>query len=250
MMLTKNVMMFISLLFFVNNVYCWKYSLKDANTAQILNLVKGNLKKDNPIIVEAGAFNGDDTKKMSLMWPASLIYSFEPVPEIYNLLCENTKNFKNVKCFQMALFEKNGIAKFYNSVSDFAPNKSFASGSLLAPKEHLKSVSWVKFDKTFEVPTITLDSWALENKIDHIDFIWFDMQGVELNVIKSSPKIISTVKAIYTEVEFVEFYKGQYLYKDVKDYLQKLGFEIIAADFTDDEIETKHLEEGNVLFIR
>ena len=41
---------------------------------------------NNPIVVEAGAFNGADTKEISQFWPQGTIHAFEPVPEIFTKL--------------------------------------------------------------------------------------------------------------------------------------------------------------------
>jgi len=82
-----------------------------------------------------------------------------------------------------------------------------------------------------------------------------DLQGSELDVIMASPIILNTVKAIYTEVEFIEAYKGQHLYTDVKNFLESQGFKIIAKDFTNEEAETKKIDigqkwYGNILFAK
>jgi len=36
----------------------------------------------NPVIIEAGAFNGSDTIKLAKKWPQATIHAFEPVPAI------------------------------------------------------------------------------------------------------------------------------------------------------------------------
>ena len=54
------------------------------------------------------------------------------------------------------------------------------------------------------------------------------------------------VQAIYTEVEFLEAYEGQYLYEDVKRFLYNHDFIDIAQDFSD----TTSWFFGNVLFVR
>ena len=116
---------------------------------------------------------------------------------------------------------------------------------MLKPKERLEW-SQLVFNEIIEVQTVTLDDWAQENNIDHVDFMWLDMQGVELDVLKASPKILGQTKAIYCEVEFIEAYEGQPLYGDVKSWLQQQGFSIVAKDFVD---QTTWFF-GNVLFVR
>jgi len=78
----------------------------------------------------------------------------------------------------------------------------------------------------------TFDAWAKDHAVDHIDFMWLDMQGYELHALKASPNILKTVKVILTEVEFVEAYEGQYLSYDIKDWLEKNGFVMIAQNIS------------------
>ena len=75
-----------------------------------------------------------------------------------------------------------------------------------------------------------------------IDFMWLDLQGMELNVLKSGKSILQTVIAIYTEVSSIEVYKDQTLYTDLKEWLTSNGFSI--------EREVVEKGGGNVLFIR
>ena|SRR5579872_2648159 len=209
---------------------------------EILALAK-TLLKNNPVIVEAGAFDGRDTRLLSETWPAATIHAFEPVPEIYALLQKNTQDLPNVHTYPVGLSDATGNALFYVSEKPSKPGKPFQAGSLLKPKERLK-VSDVTYAKTMQVPVITLDDWGKQHGIDHVDFLWLDLQGMELNVIKASPKTISTAQAIYTEVEFIEAYEGQYLVDDVIAWMNDHGFQEVARDFADQ----KSWFFGNVLF--
>ena len=101
------------------------------------------------------------------------------------------------------------------------------------------------FNKEIKVPVTTLDTWAERNNISHADFLWLDLQGSELPVMKKSPKIMKTVKVLLVEVEMVEAYKNQALAGEVKQWLEGEGFALIAKDFD----ETKDWC-GNYLFVR
>lgn len=123
------------------------------------------------------------------------------------------------------------------------PGKSFASSSLLPPKEHLKHAPHVKFPRTIKVNSSTFDTWANENNISHADFMWLDMQGYELNALKASPKILNTVKVLLTEISFSEVYEGQHQFAEVKEWLENKGFELIAID-------TQHKWFGDAIFVK
>lgn len=51
---------------------------------------------------------------------------------------------------------------------------------------------------------------------------WRDL---ELQVLKSSPKILGKVKVIYTETNFLEFSKEMTQYKD---FLERFGFQMLS----------------------
>ena len=217
----------------------------------VLELVKKYL-PDNPFIVDAGAYEGHESVLMAQLWPKGCVFSFEPVPEIFNILIRVTDKYSNIKRFPIALSSSNGSAKFYLSEEPEIPNIPSQSGSLRPPKEHL-NYSGTCFKRQISVPTITFDRWAEQNEIEKIDFLWLDMQGTELDMLKASPKILKTVKAIFTEVEFVEAYEGQALYKEIKSWLESEGFTMIAKDFgnpLDRNNGGSVTWFGNALFVR
>lgn len=57
-----------------------------------------------------------------------------------------------------------------------------------------------------------------ENCVANIDFMWLDLQGMELMGLKSEVKILKSIKPIYTDVSRIEEYEGQTLYSDLKGW--------------------------------
>jgi FkbM family methyltransferase len=156
----------------------------------------------------------------------------------------NLKDCNNVYSYQLALGDKDGTAIFYVSYANYDPFNVFASSSLLPPKEHLQKASWVYFPRKIEVNVIGLDSWAEKVNIKKIDFLWLDMQGFELNMIKAS-HLAQNTNLIWMEVIFCEAYQGQYTFMDVLPWMTKHGFQLIATDFDVDKPESWF---GNCLF--
>ncbi len=200
---------------------------------------------EQPVIVEAGSFIGKDTIHLAKGWPKGTIYAFEPDPRIFKTLASNTQQYKNIHASQLALSNKNGTASFWPSQNPRQPNMPSQAGSLLQPKERLKW-SNIIFNEPIQIDTITLATWAEQQHIEPIDFLWLDLQGYELPVMQASKELIKHIPLIYTEVHFVEAYTGQPHYTDLKSWLEQLGFELIGKDFAD----TPTWFFGNALFAK
>lgn len=189
-----------------------------------------NYLPEKPIIIEAGAFDGKDTLQLATTFAHATIHAFEPVPEIFETLRQNTHGHPSIMCHNVALSDATGSAPFFISRHPKKPMQPFQAGSLLKPKERL-AWSPAVYDEQIMVPTITLDAWAKKNNITHIDFAWLDLQGHELSVLKAAPHMLATMKLIYTEVHFVQAYETSPTYDQTKQWLEQNGFYEIAHDF-------------------
>lgn len=189
---------------------------------------------NNPIILEAGAQFGEDTSWMAELWPQGIIYAFEPLPKNFEALNTLAQNFKNINCFNLALSTSRGEAFFY---------EAGGASSLLKPTESFNN-AYFHSDllNPLKVQTTTVDEWAEQQNIDHIDFMWLDMEGNELNVLKST-KLLNTVKLIYLEVNLQKFWENCALHDDVKKYLVSEGFLEIWTEITPQW-------QGNALYLK
>ncbi|MGD0338465.1 MAG: FkbM family methyltransferase [Bacteroidota bacterium] len=192
----------------------------------------------NPIIIEAGAYIGNDTKTMSRQWPDGFIHAFEPVPSIYSKLVRNVRRCNNVRCYPIALAKESGLVQIF--ISD---GESTASSSLLRPKEHLKYHPKTVFQKPQLVESTTLDDWKRRYNIEKVDFLWLDTQGTELEIMKNAPIVMRDVSVIYTEVSLKEMYEGSSLYGELKRWLMAEGFVVKREELPWEDM-------GNVLFVR
>ena len=210
-----------------------------ADTADQVRTIVKKLFPENLIILEVGAYTGGDTIKAAKLWPKATIYAFEPIPQIFDQLQANCKDFSHVHCFQRALNDATGKAKMFIS-----SGSSFMSSSLLRPKEHLKYHPDVFFTRTIEVETSNLDEWAKQNNVDRIDLLWITMQGAEMEMLQAAPEMLKTVQAVYTEVHKYEVYAGCLLYPEMKKWFEARGFIAVVEELD------RWPDFGNVLFIR
>jgi FkbM family methyltransferase len=219
----------------------WAYYKAIGGPPVYIDDYKHQIKKhlgSNPVILEAGACDGRDTLQIATLWPKSKIHSFEPIQELFETAQLKLRGKDMVTFYPFALSDKTGLATIHKS-----SGLSEGSSSILSPARHLEMHPDVKFETTLEVQTYTIDDWAMRYGIDHIDFMWLDMQGAEFKVLKSSPKIFSTVKVLFTEVSLIETYEGVLLYPEFKKWLEKQGFFVIMEDLP-------YKDMGNVLFVR
>jgi FkbM family methyltransferase len=194
---------------------------------------------DNPVIIDAGAHVGVDSIEMCRIFNGSVIYAFEPVPTVFSSLQHNTRHYKAIHCYQIALSNINGEQKMYVS-----SGASDGSSSLLSPNEHLNDHPEVLFNETITVITKTLDTWAAEENVGHVDLLWLDMQGYELEVMKHSNILLPSVSVVHMEVSTRSTYEGVPFYSEVRLWMEANGFRV--------EVEAipKGWDMGNVLFVR
>jgi FkbM family methyltransferase len=209
----------------------------------VLPLVKKYI-SGNPVIVEVGAFKGHDTIRMAQQFPTASIHAFEPVPELYDALVNATTSYAQIKTYRAAVSNHDGIAPLY--IAHKSTGATTQASSLQKPKERLM-VSPIKFPTIIDVPTITLNTWAQQTGIDHIDLLWLDTQGHEMIILETIKEtLLPRTRMIYTEVAFIEAYENQMHTDQIITWLAKAGFTAIAQDF--ENPPTWFF--GNILFIR
>ncbi len=75
-----------------------------------------------------------------------------------------------------------------------------------------------------KVRTYTLMEWASRYSVSEVDFIKLDVQGAELEILKSGGDVVGSVLGLEIEVEFIEIYKNQPLFGDIDAWVRSKGF--------------------------
>ena len=184
--------------------------------------------KPNPTILEIGCHDGSHTLWFLEVFDSPRIFCFEPDPRAASRFKHKIGNRPEVSLYEYAISNKNGKETFYMSSgqeSEIMPEGWDCSGSIRKPKNHLKVHPWCKFDKNIIVKTKTLDTWCIEKEIDRIDFIWMDVQGAEIDVIRGGKNALRNTRYLYTEYSNKELYEGQ---QPLKQLLKELTeFEVV-----------------------
>jgi FkbM family methyltransferase len=145
------------------------------------------------------------------------LYSFEPMPEYFNILKDNVSSngLENVKVYELAVTDQVGRVYFYQ--------KELSSG-----------IVFEEGAKKFEVPTTTIDRFLNKERIGTMDLIHMDCEGSELLVLRGAEETLSKNKVkIFCEIHH-DFLKqlGQSV-EDIVQYLQGLEFQVQSVSLND-----------------
>jgi 2-O-methyltransferase len=214
---------------------------KAAEDVESRLLIVGEFIPENPTIFEAGAYDGNESVKMAQHWPQGRIIAFEPNPNIFARFQEKTFGFENIVGYPLAVNTYDGGAKFYLCRGSSGTETIYEGASSL-----LKFVKHREADcegPVINVSCVVLDHWCEENEVEAIDFMWLDLEGFEMQFLKSSPKILDTVKVIYTETNHQKLREGMTQFKELNSFLETKGFRVIAHWFNEGY-------QGDAIFVR
>ena len=199
----------------------------------------------NPTILEIGCHDGSNTLWFLEIFNSPRIFCFEPDPRAAIRFKQNIGNRPEISFFEYAISNKNGETTFYMSSgqeSDIMPEGWDCSGSIRKPKNHLIVHPWCKFERNIIVQTKTLDIWCREQGVDRIDFIWMDVQGAEIDVIRGGRNALKNTRYLYTEYSNKELYQGQLSLKQLLEEL--VEFEVVIR--YPDDILLKNKNESDL----
>jgi FkbM family methyltransferase len=140
-------------------------------------------------------------------------YVFEPVRSLFKQVSENNKR-ENFYCINKAIGDKDALVKFYESggqkvVDGNTTEHYYGSSSINKPKDVLKYWQEMTFEEK-EIESIKFDTFIKENELQNkiIDFVWADIQGAEVKLIKGGKNTFKNVRYFYTEYSLGNLYQG------------------------------------------
>ena len=187
------------------------------------------------VVFDVGANIGQTVNQIIPIFPTSKIYCFEPIPSTFKVLCDNTKNLSNVKCFEIGLGDISG--EFLITSEPLSGQNTF----LLEAKtsEYVTSVK-----------VISLDEFCESENITSISVLKIDTEGFECKVLSGACNMLSSkqIDFILTEVDFGKRPDndphGNFF--EIFDYLKTFGYDVVA--FYPDGLDKHGWRWGNVLF--
>ncbi len=185
-------------------------------------------------IFEFGSRYGEDSTEF-----AKILYKMGIDSHIWSFECnENTlprcraavSKYPNITLTESAISQSNDFISFYkiNAKKTKTTHSDGNQGASSTLKVSGKYPIEQYVQDEVRVKSIRLDTFMKNNNINKIDILWMDIQGGELEALKSLGDRIYDVKLIYTEVEFMEMYENQPLFNDINGYLVDKNFVFIG----------------------
>lgn len=158
----------------------------------------------------------------------SKVLWFEPNKDLFPKLVEHLGEFPNQIAFNI------GIHDYLEEAVLHISNNAGQSSSLLDLGLHSKYHPEVIYIKDQEVVLTRLDYFLEDSgeKIEDYNFLNIDVQGTELNVLKSLGDQLGKLDYIYLEVNDLEVYKECACICDIDEYLYIFGFIRIKTHMT------------------
>lgn len=207
----------------------------DIDFKYIANFVESS----KPVIVETGAFNGDDIYRFLQRWPTSRIVALEPIPALYEKLKTRFCGLSNVVSLQSTLV---GSRERYVKIWTNKSGTDHSAASILQPESVKDVYPGLNFEKSIELDALSLDALIESQQIETIDLLWLDLQGAELDVLRGSIKSLSIVNLIHLVVNRRALYKSAATFPELDEFLETAGFELLRLKM--------HFLSGNALDLK
>jgi FkbM family methyltransferase len=180
-------------------------------------LVASNIKT----VLDVGANKGQFAKLARAVFADATIYSFEPLPDCYDVLKNAMPDDKKFFCYNKAAGSSESTLEFFRSVH--SPSSSFLQMEDLH-KQAFPESSKGQVQQPIQVPVTTLDIFYNEVKPAQNILLKIDVQGFEAEVIKGASAMMQQVKVVILEMSLQKLYKAQPLFHDVYMMMYEKGF--------------------------
>lgn len=191
-------------------------------------------------IYDIGANRGSWTQLAKSIIPHAVIHAFEPIPEFQETFLQNTKELQNVFLHKTALGSetKDAVMNIAGDASSF-----FKMGKVLEQFPHINYKG-----ESEGVKMTALDEYIKHENLPYPDLMKLDVEGYELEVLKSGYECMSRCKYLVLEVSFIERHVGQPLFPEVTYFLSQYNYKIEA--FCVNMPLGKEVIVTDVLFVR
>jgi FkbM family methyltransferase len=177
------------------------------------------------IIIECGSRDGLDALELYKYYNPERMYTFECNPEAIALCKQNIQHNSSITLVEKAVYNKDGMIDFFPANIEISKDKNIGASSLLWHRDNKEEF----FQKKIQVEATRLDTFMKQEKLDRINLLCMDVQGVEMEVFEGLGDYLSMVQYLITEVVFEHYYIGDHLFSEVRRYLDQHGFNLLIG---------------------
>ena len=176
-------------------------------------------------LIDIGCNQGKFAEHFEFINPNKPWALIEPIPElIENLRKKFYARSSKTLFINSALGQNNGISSFYVTSND-----GQSSSILKLGEKHIKASPDALETAEIKVQVKTLDSLLPDFDFKKV-FMKIDVQGTELQVLKSGVQFLKNVFAIHIEVSMQHLYVGDDLGFKIWQFLSEQGFYLYGID--------------------
>jgi FkbM family methyltransferase len=181
-------------------------------------------RRRHPVIIDAGANDGETVEAFRRRFPSARILAFEPFGPSYQALRRRFRDVLAVETLNLALGAAAGTARLHlysghrmNSLLRLDPDPENPMSAGFAPQGEVT------------VPVATVDGVATERKLSRIDILKIDTQGYDLEVLHGAAGLLAArrVGAVLLEVNFVPMYERQASFPELHAFLSGQGYRLV-----------------------
>lgn len=206
--------------------------------------IKTLLGKEPNTVLDIGAYQGLYSATASYVFPKAKIYAFEPINESYRKIVQLQKKFPNIIAINSAVSEISGKIEFQKN--RYLPSSSYKP----MLKRHKNEFPFTKNESVIKVNSMRLDQFLEDKKLKRPIFMKIDVQGAELDVLKSLSNYIKNIDAIMVEISLVKLYKDAPTFDDINSYLKSTGMNFVDVVDKLFSPQNKKIVQFNTIFIR
>lgn len=140
-------------------------------------------------VVDVGANVGQSARRFAAVWPTARILCLEPVSAAFQLLVANTQDIENITPVQCALGASPGQHRIV--LQPGTPNNSLLN---VATPDAPQTATEV-------IDVTTLDMFARDRGLRHIDLLKVDTEGYDLEVLNGATRLLAERAISVVQVE-------------------------------------------------
>ena len=196
-------------------------------------------------VIDVGANEGQYIAKIIQQGFGGKVYSFEPIPSVFEKLKKNSASYPNWTAINLGIGSKE--EELLINVSE-----NFESSSILNVGENsVHANPATKTTHQEKIKVITLDSFLAGGVVpDKPMLLKLDVQGFEMEALQGALGSLQDFSVLQVELSFIPVYQGAPSYHDVTTFLEGRGFEIftLLPAFIDDK--TGRMLQADGVFVR